>query len=71
MMNRDFNNPNFPLKHLLKDLDLILGEFGESNINTNSLKGIRKILLDSIQKGLSDKDYSALYNLIHPDENES
>lgn len=71
MLDRDFNNPNFPLKHLLKDLDLILGEFAESNINTNSLKGIRKILIDSIQNGLSDKDYSALYNSVHPKENES
>ena len=71
MIDRDFDNPNFPLKHLLKDLDLILGEFGESRINTIALKGIRKILVDSIEKGLSEKDYSALYNSIHPSENES
>ena len=43
MLNRNFEKPNFPLKHLLKDLDLILGEFGSSNINTFPLKGIRKI----------------------------
>lgn len=66
MLERDFENPNFPLKHLLKDLDLILGEFGEKNINTNLLKGIRKILVDTIQDGYADHDYSALYNGIHP-----
>ena len=71
MMDRDFDKPNFPLKHLFKDLDLILGEFGSNNINTIPLKGIRKILIDSIEKGLSDKDYSALYNSIHPSKNES
>jgi 3-hydroxyisobutyrate dehydrogenase len=65
MINREFQNPNFPLKHLLKDLDLILGEFAESGINTNSLKGTRKILVDSIQHGYADHDYSALYNSIH------
>lgn len=71
MLERNFNNPNFPLKHLLKDLDLILGEFGDSKINTNSLKGIRKILIDAIQNGFGEKDYSALYNSVHPDNSES
>ncbi|MCW8850710.1 MAG: NAD(P)-dependent oxidoreductase [Melioribacteraceae bacterium] len=71
MLSRDFTNPNFPLKHLLKDLDLMLGAFGEKNINTNSLKGIRKILVDTIQNGYADHDYSALYNGIHPDGTES
>ncbi|MBK8945128.1 MAG: NAD(P)-dependent oxidoreductase [Ignavibacteriae bacterium] len=65
-VNRNFNNPNFPVKHLLKDLDLMLNSFAEKNINTDSLKSIRKILIDSIQKGNADKDYSALYNSVHP-----
>lgn len=71
MMERNFSNPNFPVKHLLKDLDLILGEFGENGINTNSLKGTRKILIDAIQKGFAEHDYSALYNSVHPEKNES
>jgi 3-hydroxyisobutyrate dehydrogenase len=71
MLNRDFSNPNFPVKHLLKDLDLILGEFGENEINTNSLKGIRKILVDTIQQGFADHDYSALYSGVHPIKSES
>ena len=65
MMERNFNNPNFPVKHLLKDLDLILGEFGQENINTNSLKGIRKIFIDSIELGNAEMDYSAIYDSIH------
>jgi len=71
MLKRSFKEPNFPLKQLLKDLDLILGEFGEMEINTNSLKGIRKILVESIQKGYSENDYSALYNIVHPIKIES
>ena len=71
MLERNFSNPNFPVKHLLKDLDLILGEFGENDIDTNSLKGIRKILVDSMQKGFADHDYSALYNSVHPIKDES
>jgi 3-hydroxyisobutyrate dehydrogenase len=65
MLERNFANPNFPVKHLLKDLDLMLNSFAEKEINTVSLKAIRKILIDSMEKGNSDKDYSALYNSIH------
>ncbi len=65
MLKRDFENPNFPVKHLLKDLDLMLGEFANKNVNTNALKGIRKVLVDSIESGYSDLDYSVLYNSIH------
>ena len=64
-LERNFENPNFPVKHLLKDLDLMLNEFADKNINTDTLKGIRKILVDSIKTGNSDKDYSAIYNSIH------
>ncbi len=71
MLERNFENPNFPVKHLLKDLDLILGEFAENGINANSLKGIRKILIDSIQSGFAEHDYSALYNSVHPIKSES
>ncbi|MFZ1291806.1 MAG: NAD(P)-dependent oxidoreductase [Melioribacteraceae bacterium] len=64
-LKRDFNIPNFPVKHLLKDLDLMLNSFAENNVNTEILKSSRKILIDSIQKGNADKDYSAIYNSIH------
>lgn len=64
-LERDFENPNFPVKHLLKDLNLMLHEFADKNINTDALKGIRKILLDSLKQGDADKDYSAIYNSIH------
>jgi len=64
-LDRNFDDPNFPVKHLLKDLDLMLNSFAEKEINTDSLKSIRKILVDSLQKGNGDKDYSALYNSVH------
>ncbi len=65
MLERNFDNPNFPVKHLLKDLDLILNEFGSSNINTNALKGIRKVIVSELEKGEGNLDYSAIYNSIH------
>ncbi len=69
MLERNFENPNFPVKHLLKDLDLILNEFGQNNIDTNTLKGIRKIIVNELEHGEGNLDYSAIYNSIHKKNN--
>lgn len=66
MVNRDFDIPNFPVKHLLKDVDLMLAEFGKKGINIDPLEGVKKILLKTITDGDADADYSALYNVVHP-----
>jgi 3-hydroxyisobutyrate dehydrogenase len=66
MVNRNFVKPNFPVKHLLKDVDLMLGEFGKKGINIDPLEGVKKILLKAIADGEADMDYSALYNAVHP-----
>ncbi|MBN1300538.1 MAG: NAD(P)-dependent oxidoreductase [Melioribacteraceae bacterium] len=64
-LDRNFDNPNFPLKHLLKDVNLMIESFSENAINVHQLNGIQKILIDGINAGLGDADYSALYNVIH------
>lgn len=69
MMQRDFTSPNFPVKHLLKDVELMLHSFGDADIDTAPLQGVKKILLKAIENGDSDMDYSALYNAVHPGEN--
>lgn len=66
MMNRDFQNPNFPLKHLLKDIELIIREFEENGVDAAPAAGVRWQLNNSIKKDLGDLDYSAMYNFIHP-----
>ena len=66
MVNRNFVKPNFPVKHLLKDVDLMLGEFGKKGINIDPLEGVKRILLKAIADGEADMDYSALYNAVHP-----
>jgi 3-hydroxyisobutyrate dehydrogenase len=66
MVNRNFVNPNFPVKHLLKDVDLMLAEFGKKGVNIDPLEGVQKILLKTITDGEADMDYSALYNAVHP-----
>jgi len=66
MMRRDFRNPNFPVKHMLKDVKLMLEDFGKASIDTAPLDGVRALLETAIQNGDRDMDYSALYNAVHP-----
>jgi 3-hydroxyisobutyrate dehydrogenase len=66
MQNRNFENPNFPLKHLLKDLHLIIDEFRDCQIETGPLDKMAEILSRTSQAGFSEQDYSVLYNTINP-----
>jgi len=65
-LERDFENPNFPLKHLLKDVRLMKGEFERAEINTEVLKSLVSLIEDGVKNKLGEKDYSVIYNVIHP-----
>lgn len=65
MLNRNFENPNFPLKHLVKDVNLIAEDFNEAGIDASILRSIQGILKNSINIGDAEMDYSAIYNSIH------
>ena len=65
MCDRNFENPNFPTKHLLKDTDLFLTQAAELGLNTESLAGIKQIIEQAIAIGLADKDYSSVYSAIN------
>ena len=65
-LDRDFENPNFPLKHLLKDVRLMISQFEQEGINTLPLEGVETIVQKGLEEKLSDKDYSSLYNVVHP-----
>lgn len=67
MLDRNFDNPNFPLKHMLKDVNLIISEFESHKINAAPLNGLRRILKKSLDSNMEDLDYSAVYNTIHPE----
>lgn len=68
MCDRNYDNPNFPTKHLLKDVNLFLQESESLNLMSDSLSGVQKILEKAIGLGLSDADYSALYSAITPEK---
>jgi 3-hydroxyisobutyrate dehydrogenase len=65
MLSGDYSNPNFPLKHLAKDVKLFIRAAG--NMQTSMLKGVFRTLLTGIEEGHKDKDYSVLYESIDQD----
>jgi 3-hydroxyisobutyrate dehydrogenase len=64
MLEHDYKNPNFPTRHLVKDIDLFLREARGGKLDTAALQGVRKIVSKAIGKGYGAKDYSALFEAI-------
>jgi 3-hydroxyisobutyrate dehydrogenase len=60
MGNRNYDSPNFPTKHLLKDINLFLRSAKEKGLNTEGLEGIKEILSQAVNQGYGNDDYSAL-----------
>ena len=66
MRDRDFSNPNFPTKHLLKDVDLIINEATQQGLNTSHLAGVKQTIEAALDLGLAELDYSSIYSAINP-----
>lgn len=65
MLTRNFEPTNFPTKHLLKDVNLVLDEAELLNIETSNLLGVKRIIEQAIKLGFSEKDYSSIYNAVN------
>jgi len=66
LLTRDYQQPNFSTRHLLKDAELFLKEASGYALTTSSLEGIRPLLERTIEQGLGDSDYSAIFEVINP-----
>jgi 3-hydroxyisobutyrate dehydrogenase len=64
MVESNFTNPNFPTKHLLKDTKLFLNQAQSLGLNIDGLEGIKNIIEKTLELGLGDEDYSAIYEAI-------
>jgi 3-hydroxyisobutyrate dehydrogenase len=64
MRDRNYDNPNFPTKHLLKDTELFINEAQGEGMNISSIEGVKKILEIAITSGFADADYSSLFSAI-------
>jgi len=66
MLNRDYANPNFPTKHLLKDVKLFRDEAETVNLELRAIEGIYDLLALTLDKGFVEDDYSALFEAVRP-----
>lgn len=66
LLQRDYTDPNFSARHLLKDVDLFLKEAATVGLNVSSLEGVRPLLGKTVEQGLADVDYSALFEAVNP-----
>ena len=66
LLTRQYDKPNFPTSHLLKDVNLFADEALHQGLNVAGLAGVRALLEQAIQEGYRDADYSALFESINP-----
>ncbi|PCJ30803.1 MAG: hydroxyacid dehydrogenase [Gammaproteobacteria bacterium] len=66
MVTRDFSKPNFPTKHLAKDTRLFLDVAQNLGLETCVIEGIATLLEKTLEQGLADTDYSAIYSAVNP-----
>lgn len=66
LQTRQYDNPNFPTGHLLKDVTLFAGEARHYGLDVTSVEGLRSLLGEAIRRGYRDRDYSAVFEAICP-----
>ncbi|HKJ10683.1 MAG TPA: NAD(P)-dependent oxidoreductase [Gammaproteobacteria bacterium] len=71
MLAGDFANPNFPLRHMLKDVRLLLDTAARDGLDVQVLQAVESMLEQGDRSGLGDQDYSALYSLVAPHSTEN
>ncbi len=65
-IEHDYSHPNFPLKHLIKDIGLFRRVADEVGINASIADAMLNVFLQGQEAGYGDEDYSALYEAINP-----
>lgn len=68
MLAHDYGSPNFPTKHLSKDVALFIDSAERQGLNTATLEGVRAVVESALGHGLADSDYSAIFESISPKE---
>ncbi|MDJ0553826.1 MAG: NAD(P)-dependent oxidoreductase [Microcoleaceae cyanobacterium MO_207.B10] len=68
MLERNYENPNFPAKHLFKDTNIFINAAESVGLDVSIQKGVRQVLEKTIELGLSDLDYSALFSAVNSEK---
>ncbi len=64
LLKRDYGNPNFSTRNMLKDVRLFLAAAQAKGINAPVLAAARNLLASTLRAGLTDVDYSAVYEVV-------
>lgn len=65
MVKQNYHNPNFPAKHLLKDMRLAQTTAATYGINTQIIDAVIAITQHSVQQGQGEADYSVIFSAIN------
>ncbi len=65
-LQHNYANPNFPLKHLIKDTELFARVAEQNGIDRRPLDAMLAVFEDGSKAGFGDQDYSALYEAVNP-----
>lgn len=65
MLTHDYANPNFPLKHLIKDVALFRRVAEENGIDASVPAAQLDLFQQGEEAGLGDQDYSSLYEVVN------
>jgi 3-hydroxyisobutyrate dehydrogenase-like beta-hydroxyacid dehydrogenase len=71
MIDGDYSHPNFPTKHLAKDIGLFLEEAKSLSLETGALEGVLRVVEMALGRGWSEGDYTALFDVIQLERDES
>ncbi|MGD8813926.1 MAG: NAD(P)-dependent oxidoreductase [Anaerolineales bacterium] len=66
LLERDFAEPNFPLRLLLKDVRLCLQAARQADLDPAVLRGVEDVIKTGLKMGIGELDYVSMYNVIHP-----
>ncbi|MBF2007884.1 MAG: NAD(P)-dependent oxidoreductase [Chlorogloeopsis fritschii C42_A2020_084] len=69
MLDGNYANPNFPTKHLMKDIDFFIDEAKTVGLNVSSIEGVRKVLDMAMKMSFAHEDYSSIFAAIKSGEN--
>jgi 3-hydroxyisobutyrate dehydrogenase len=68
MLERNFADPNFSARHMLKDMLLVEHEAAALGLNTADIAGLRQLFELAASGELAEMDYSALFAVVVPPE---
>ncbi|MDF5726748.1 MAG: NAD(P)-dependent oxidoreductase [Rhizonema sp. PD38] len=68
MLDSNYTNPNFPLKHLMKDTNLFIDEAKSIGLNVSSIEGVQEVIEMAIKMSFANDDYSSIFSVINTGE---